>query len=63
MLLHAAQNVTSRLVSDLVGVTDAAQFINQYYLISVISFGLLMLVVAVLTRGQLGYQPGEEGAY
>lgn len=56
MLLHAAQNVTSRLVANLIGATDAVQFMNEYYLVSALTFGALMAVVLLVTRGRLGYQ-------
>ncbi len=54
MLLHAAQNVSSRLVANLLGVTDPVRFMNEYYIVSVFTFGLLMMVVILVTRGRLG---------
>jgi hypothetical protein len=56
MLLHAAQNTTSRLVANLIGATDAVQFMNEYYSVSALTFGVVMLVVMLVTRGRLGYQ-------
>jgi uncharacterized protein len=55
MLLHAAQNVTSRLVANLLGASDAAQFMNEYYTVSAITFGVVMVVVILVTQGRLGY--------
>jgi membrane protease YdiL (CAAX protease family) len=54
MLLHAAQNTTSRLVANLIGATDAVQFMNEYYSVSALTFGVVMLVVMLVTRGRLG---------
>lgn len=54
MLLHAAQNVSSRLVANLLGVTDPVQFMNEYYTVSAFIFGLLMVVVLLVKRGRLG---------
>ena len=54
MVLHAAQNVTSRLVANLLGATDPVPFMNEYYLLSTLTFGLVMAVVLLLTRGRLG---------
>jgi len=61
MILHAAQNSTVSLVGVLMGVTGEAfvQFYMTYMLISVVSFGLLMVIVAIFTRGRFGYQPTE----
>jgi membrane protease YdiL (CAAX protease family) len=55
MLLHAAQNVTSGLVANLLGARDAVQFMNEYYTVSAITFGVVMVVVILVTRGRLGY--------
>jgi membrane protease YdiL (CAAX protease family) len=57
ILLHAMQNSTSRLVGNLLGVTDPIQFQNEYYMVSAITFGLLMAIVIVVTNGRLGYRP------
>lgn len=54
MVLHAAQNVTSRLVANLLGATDPVPFMNEYYLLSILTFGLVMAVVLLTTRGRLG---------
>ncbi|MFN8467334.1 MAG: type II CAAX endopeptidase family protein [Caldilineaceae bacterium] len=64
ILLHATQNSTSRLVANLVGATDPVQFQNDYSLITVLTFGLLMAIVIAATHGRLGYRaaallPGE----
>ncbi len=57
ILLHATQNSTSRLVANLVGATDPVQFQNDYSLITVFTFGLLMAIVIMATHGRLGYRP------
>lgn len=54
MLLHAAQNTTSRLVANLLGATDPVPFMHEYYIVSAFTFGLLMGVVILVTRGRLG---------
>lgn len=54
MLLHAAQNVTSSLVGNLLGATDAVQFMNEYYVVSAITYGVLIGIVILVTRGRLG---------
>lgn len=54
MLLHAAQNVTSRLVANLLGATDPVQFMHEYYLLSMLTFGIVMVIVLLRTRGRLG---------
>ena len=56
ILLHATQNSTSRLVANLVGATDPVQFQNDYSLITVFTFGLLMAIVIAATHGRLGYR-------
>ncbi len=56
ILLHATQNSTSRLVANLVGATDPVQFQNDYNLITVLTFGLLMVMVIAATHGRLGYR-------
>lgn len=56
MVLHAAQNATAGLVSNLLGASDPAPFMNEYYMLSALTFGVLMLVVLLLTRGRLGDQ-------
>jgi uncharacterized protein len=57
ILLHATQNSTSRLVANLVGATDPVQFQNDYSLITVFTFGLLIAIVVAATHGRLGYRP------
>lgn len=54
MLLHAAQNVTSRLVANLLGATDPVPFMNEYYLLSTFTFSVVMVIVLLCTRGRLG---------
>ena len=51
---HAAQHVTSLLVANLRGATDPVPFMNEYYLLSVLTFGTVMAVVRLITRGRLG---------
>lgn len=54
MLLHGAQNATGGLIILLFNGSDDGPTITMYYLISALTFGVLMAVVAVLTRGRLG---------
>lgn len=56
MILHASQNTTSRLVANLLGAADPVPFMNEYYTLSAVTFGLLMIVVLLITRGRLDYQ-------
>ena len=58
MLLHGAQNGTNGLVQRLFEGAADSPSTNTYYLVSALTFGVLMAVVAVLTRGRLGLQPG-----
>jgi membrane protease YdiL (CAAX protease family) len=60
MLLHGALNVSSNLIANLLGVTDVAQFMFQYYVVSSLVFGIFMLAVILFTRGRLGYRSIEE---
>jgi membrane protease YdiL (CAAX protease family) len=54
MLLHGAQNATNGLVQRLFeGAADSPSR-TTYYLVSALAFGVLMAIVAALTRGQLG---------
>jgi uncharacterized protein len=55
MLLHGAQNATNGVIGALLG--GAAPTPTAYYLISALTFGALMVVVAVLSRGGLGLKP------
>lgn len=57
MLLHGAQNATGGLVILLFNGSTDGPTVTMYYLISALTFGVLMAVVAVLTRGQLGLSP------
>jgi membrane protease YdiL (CAAX protease family) len=61
MLLHASGNVTSGLVSFLVGANDLALKM-QINTAGVIGTGALMILVLLLTRGRLGYRPAEDAA-
>lgn len=54
MLLHGAQNATAGLINQLFNDSADGPTGAMYYLISALTFGLLMVVVAVLTRGRLG---------
>jgi hypothetical protein len=58
MLLHGAQNGTNGLVQRLFEGAADSPSTNTYYLVSALTFGVLMIIVAVLTRGRLGLQPG-----
>lgn len=57
MLLHGAQNATGGLIILLFNGSSDGPTLTTYYLISALTFGVLMAVVAVLTRGQLGLSP------
>ena len=57
MLLHGAQNATGGLILQLFGGSADAPTPTIYYLISALTFGVLMAVVAVITRGRLGVSP------
>jgi uncharacterized protein len=54
MLLHGAQNGTAGLVQELFQVAPGSFTASEYYLVSAIVFGALMLIVATLTDGRLG---------
>ena len=62
MLLHGAQNGTNGLVQRLFEGAADSPSTNTYYLVSALTFGVLMAVVAALTRGQLGLSPGSAHA-
>jgi membrane protease YdiL (CAAX protease family) len=54
ILLHGAQNATNGLVRRLFeGVADNPSP-PIYYLVSALTFGVLMVIVAIVTRGRLG---------
>ena len=57
MLLHGAQNATNGLITRLFAASAGGLSNAEYYLISALTFGVLMVVVAILTRGQLGTDP------
>jgi hypothetical protein len=54
MLLHAAQNATNGVVQQLFDGAPQSPSPTTYYLVSTLTFGVLMGVVAVATRGRLG---------
>jgi uncharacterized protein len=60
MLLHGAQNGTAGLVQRLFEGAAQSPSLTTYYVVSALTFGVLMVVVAVVTRGRLGLQ--SEGA-
>jgi membrane protease YdiL (CAAX protease family) len=60
MLLHGAQNASNGLIRALFDGATAAPTPSSYYLISALTFGALMIVVAVLTRGRLGLGPAPD---
>ena len=57
MLLHGAQNASNGLIRALFDGATATPTPTAYYLISALTFGALMIVVAVLTRGRIGMPP------
>jgi uncharacterized protein len=57
MLLHGAQNGTNGLVQLLFEGAADSPSATTYYLVSTLTFGALMAVVAALTRGRLGLPP------
>jgi membrane protease YdiL (CAAX protease family) len=60
MLLHGAQNASNGLIRALFDGATATPTPSSYYLISALTFGALMIVVAVLTRGRLGLGPAAD---
>jgi membrane protease YdiL (CAAX protease family) len=56
MLLHGAQNATNGVVRRLFEGAAESPSIVTYYVVSAVTFGVLVAVVAVLTRGRLGLQ-------
>ena len=60
MLLHGAQNASNGLIRALFDGAAATPTPTAYYLISALTFGALMIVVAVLTRGRLGLGPAAD---
>jgi hypothetical protein len=60
MLLHGAQNATADLMQRLLDGSTGGPSITSYYLISALIFGVLMTVVALLTRGRLGMAPSRD---
>lgn len=57
MVLHTAQNETSRLVANLLGAVDPVLFMNEYYLLSALTIGIVMVVVLLITLGRLSDSP------
>jgi uncharacterized protein len=57
MLMHGSQNATSGLVGGLLVGSDAGFTRVDYQLLSAGLFGVLVLVVALRTRGRLGLPP------
>lgn len=57
MLLHGAQNATGGLILLLFNGSTEGPTATTYYLISALTFGVLMAAVAVLTHGRLGLSP------
>jgi membrane protease YdiL (CAAX protease family) len=60
MLLHGVQNASNGLIRALFDGATATPTPTAYYLISALTFGALMIVVAVLTRGRLGLGPAAD---
>ena len=58
MLVHGAQNGTNGLVQRLFEGAADSPSATTYYLVSTLTFGVLMIIVAALTRGRLGLSPG-----
>ena len=54
MLTHAAQNAGTGVVQLLLEDTGSTFSLTEYYVISAITFGVLMTAVAFITRGRLG---------
>ncbi len=54
MLLHGAQNATGGLVIRLFNGSADGPTVTMHYLISALTFGVLMTIAAVLTRGRFG---------
>lgn len=57
MLLHGAQNATGGLIMRLFDGSAEGPTVTAYYLISALTFGVLMATVAILTQGRLGLPP------
>ena len=57
VMLHGAQNATAHMVLGLLENAGEVPSVSEYYLVSALVFGTLMVVVAVLTRGRLGIPP------
>jgi membrane protease YdiL (CAAX protease family) len=60
MLLHGAQNGTADLMQELLEGSTGGPSTSSYYVISALTFALLMTVVATLTRGRLGVAPARD---
>lgn len=57
MLLHGSQNASNGLITRLATASGAQLTTVEYYLISTVTFGALITIVAILTRGRLGTHP------
>jgi membrane protease YdiL (CAAX protease family) len=58
MILHAAQNSTASLVGGMLGITSHEQFAmvaGKYSLVYIVTSAVLILIVAIATRGRFGY--------
>ena len=62
MLLHGAQNGTNGLVQRLFEGATQSPSPTTYYLVSTFTFGILMAVVAVASRGRLGLPASDAGS-
>jgi membrane protease YdiL (CAAX protease family) len=64
-LLHATQNTSTRVLSVLLYamnpelLADQVQYMRETYLIAAASFGVLLLLVIIRTRGTLAYKGGK----
>ena len=54
MLLHGAVNATAGLVMQLLDATPAEVSLLRYYLVSAATFGCVVLIVTIATKGRLG---------
>ena len=62
MLVHGAQNGTNGLVQLLLEGAADSPSATTYYLVSTVTFGVLMIIVAALTQGRLRLPPGSAHA-
>lgn len=59
ILAHGAMNATAGLFVRLLGETPAGVSISDYYVISAVTFGAVIAVVLVLTKGRLGLRASD----